>query len=278
MHELAGEIDRHMEAYDLQGATRPIVPFLDDASNWYVRRSRRRFWKSEDDNDKSDAYRTLHYVLLKLSVILAPFVPFLAEELYQKLGGGEESVHLLSWPTNYAVDEGEIERMRIAREIINEGLSQRASVGIKVRQPIPSLTYTYKKLDSYYEQIIAEEVNVKQVAHRCSDDCEVQLDVTLTPELKREGLAREVVRFVQNARKSAGLNVDDRIELSLTTDDDELTQAIDEHAGAIRQETLAIILDSIKDGYEVVALVEGKSLNITLKKSITCKSTFHCLA
>jgi len=267
VHELAGEIDRHMEAYDLQGATRPIVPFLDDASNWYVRRSRRRFWKSEDDNDKSDAYRTLHYVLLKLSVILAPFVPFLAEELYQKLGGGEESVHLLSWPTNYAVDENEIERMRIAREIINEGLSQRASVGIKVRQPIPSLTYTYKKLDSYYEQIIAEEVNVKQVAHRCSDDCEVQLDVTLTPELKREGLAREVVRFVQNARKSAGLNVDDRIELSLTTDDDELTQAIDEHAGAIRQETLAIILDSIEDGYEVVALVEGKSLNITLKKA-----------
>ena len=267
VHELAGEIDRHMEAYDLQGATRPIVPFLDDASNWYVRRSRRRFWKSEDDNDKSDAYRTLHYVLLKLSVILAPFVPFLAEELYQKLGGGEESVHLLSWPTNYAVDENEIERMRIAREIINEGLSQRASVGIKVRQPIPSLTYTYKKLDSYYEQIIAEEVNVKQVAHRCSDDCEVQLDVTLTPELKREGLAREVVRFVQNARKSAGLNVDDRIELSLTTDDDELTQAIDEHAGAIRQETLAIILDSINDGYEVVALVEGKSLNITLKKA-----------
>ena len=267
VHELAGEIDRHMEAYDLQGATRPIVPFLDDASNWYVRRSRRRFWKSEDDNDKSDAYRTLHYVLLKLSVILAPFVPFLAEELYQKLGGGEESVHLLSWPTNYAVDENEIERMRIAREIINEGLSQRASVGIKVRQPIPSLTYTYKKLDSYYEQIIAEEVNVKQVVHRCSDDCEVQLDVTLTPELKREGLAREVVRFVQNARKSAGLNVDDRIELSLTTDDDELTQAIDEHAGAIRQETLAIILDSIKDGYEVVALVEGKLLNITLKKA-----------
>ena len=129
------------------------------------------------------------------------------------------------------------------------------------------MTYTYKKLDSYYEQIIAEEVNAKQVAHRCSDDCEVQLDVTLTPELKREGLAREVVRFVQNARKSAGLNVDDRIELSLTTDDDELTQAIDEHAGAIRQETLAIILDSIEDGYEVVALVEGKSLNITLKKA-----------
>lgn len=267
VHELAGEIDRHMEAYDLQGATRPIVPFLDDASNWYVRRSRRRFWKSEDDKDKSDAYRTLHYVLLKLSVILAPFVPFLAEELYQKLGGGEESVHLLSWPTNYAVDENEIERMRIAREIINEGLSQRASVGIKVRQPIPSLTYTYKKLDSYYEQIIAEEVNVKQVAHRRSDDFDVQLDVALTPELKREGLAREVVRFVQNARKSAGLNVDDRIELSLTTDDEELAQAIDEHAGAIKQETLAIIPDSIKDGYEVAALVEGKSLNIALKKA-----------
>jgi isoleucyl-tRNA synthetase len=91
VHQLVKQVEECTLAYDLQGALKPILPFIDDASNWYVRRSRRRFWKSEDDSDKADAYTTLHYVLLKLSVILAPFTPFLAEELYHKLSGGGES-------------------------------------------------------------------------------------------------------------------------------------------------------------------------------------------
>ena len=89
-----------MDDYNIPEALSDILPFLDDASNWYVRRSRRRFWKSEDDGDKQQAYRTLHYVLAQLSLVMAPFTPFLAEELFLKLTGGElgESVHLLDWP------------------------------------------------------------------------------------------------------------------------------------------------------------------------------------
>src|SRR6185437_13378344 len=117
---------------------KPVLLFIDDASNWYVRRSRRRFWKSGNDTDKKDAYRTLHYVLVHLSMVLAPFVPFLAEELYQKLTGGE-SVHLLDWPKAGRVDDLALERMAYVRNVINEGLSQRAAGGIKVRQPLGDL-------------------------------------------------------------------------------------------------------------------------------------------
>jgi isoleucyl-tRNA synthetase len=97
-HQLIAEVEKHMDVYDIPNAMKPILPFIEDASNWYVRRSRRRFWKAGDDDDKNNAYCTLHYVLVHLSMVLAPFTPFLAEELYQKLTGGE-SVHLLDWPT-----------------------------------------------------------------------------------------------------------------------------------------------------------------------------------
>src|SRR5690606_17190438 len=97
LHQLVAEVEEHMDEYNIPDALSPILPFLDDASNWYVRRSRRRFWKSEDDSDKNDAYRTLHYVLVRLSYLLAPFTPFLAEELYHNLTGDEESVHLKDW-------------------------------------------------------------------------------------------------------------------------------------------------------------------------------------
>ena len=135
VHQLTEEVGHHMDGYDVPNAVKPILPFLDDASNWYVRRSRRRFWKSGDDADKNDAYRTLHYVLVQLSLVMAPFTPFLAEELYKKLTG-RESVHLEDWPVTGHINELALERMTFIREVINEGLSQRAAAGIKVRQPL----------------------------------------------------------------------------------------------------------------------------------------------
>lgn len=286
VHQLNEEITEHMDEYDIPSAMEPILPFLDDASNWYVRRSRRRFWKSEDDGDKNDAYRTLHYVLLKLSVLLAPFTPFLSEELYQKLGGGEESVHLLDWPMNYAVDQTTLDDMTRTRELINTGLSLRMKKdehqdSVKVRQPLQFASYAGKKLDNYYEQIIAEELNVKEIRHINNlpeylaeyDMTEGTIDETtwaevskkLTPELKREGLMREVIRYIQSARKNAGLNVDDRIVLSLETTADELQTAIEEHKSAIAAETLTEHFES-NDGYSEAVKIDGVELTISLKK------------
>lgn len=262
VHQLAKDIDEFTSDYDLQGATKPILPFIDDASNWFVRRSRRRFWKSEDDTDKTDAYRTLHYVLLKLAVMLAPFTPFLSEELYSNLGGGAESVHLLDWPTNYSVNQKVVDEMANVRGYINEGLSLRATAGIKVRQPLASITVPSVGESFDFKDILIDELNVKAVKQGDT----VVLDENITPELKAEGLMREVIRHIQSARKSADLNVDDRIELNLATDDDELRQAIDTHVDAIMSETLAnrISANVLSNACEVV--IDGYKLTISLQK------------
>ncbi len=288
LHELVAEVEKQMDAYNIPDALSPILPFLDDASNWYVRRSRRRFWKSEDDGDKSDAYRTLHYVLVRLSYLLAPFTPFLAEELYHNLTGDNESIHLKDWLPAGAVDEQVLQDMLLTRVFIENGLSKRMSTSdgfgsIKVRQPLASASYDSKhKLDNFYEQIIKEELNVKEVkqVYNVKDKIfNVDIDKTITPELKREGLMREVIRHVQSARKKAGLQVDDRITLQLVVPEgqaevdqttgagtaEQLRQAINEHAETIAHETLAHFGEAADHEAEVA--IEGQPLRITLQKA-----------
>ena len=289
LHELVAEVEKQMDAYNIPDALSPILPFLDDASNWYVRRSRRRFWKSEDDGDKNDAYRTLHYVLVRLSYILAPFTPFLAEELYHNLTGDNESIHLKDWLPAGAVNEQVLADMARTRELINNGLSLRMKKdehqeSIKVRQPLQRAAYAGAKLAEYYEQIMAEELNVKEIRWIESlDEHLADYDVTegvikpeswveiskhLTPELKREGLMREVIRHVQSVRKKAGLQVDDRIELNIASSDTEIAQAVDAFADTIKAETLAIKLGSVADDMEKYDVkVDGKPVEIYLKKA-----------
>lgn len=271
-HQLGKEVEQSMEAYDLPAAVKPILPFLDDASNWYVRRSRKRFWKSDNDGDKNDAYRTLHYVLVRLSMVMAPFTPFLAEELYQKLTGGE-SVHLLDWPEQGAVNEGVLVSMARTREIIEKGLAARmfkseTEQQVKVRQPLSTLVYGGEKLPVDMEQMIVEEVNVKTVVND-ADQAEVSVDKTITPELAREGMMREVIRNVQSARKKAELNVDDHIRLALLTHTDELGEAINEHSDTIAAETLAddIVHESRDYAFVTECKVEGHELVIGLEKA-----------
>ncbi len=262
MHQLTQNIEKNMDGYDIPNAVKPILPFIEDASNWYVRRSRRRFWKSGDDTDKNNAYRTLHYVLVQLAQVLAPFTPFLAEELYQKLTGGE-SVHLLDWPSVGHINELVVQDMETVRDYVNQALSIRAKERLKIRQPLASVTVPTLGEFVNFEDILKDELNVKKVVQ----GPELTLDLVITSELKREGLSREVIRHVQNARKQAGLNVDDRIVLSLVTADSELQTAIDEHVDVITSETLARSLD--KDSYEYKATVgvEGTDLVVSLQKS-----------
>ena len=260
LHQLVNDVEKGLDNYNLQDATKPILPFLDDASNWYVRRSRRRFWKSEDDADKNDAYKTLHYVLVRLSYLLAPFTPFLAEELYHNLTGDNESVHLKDWLSAGTVNELIIDEMARVREYINEGLSLRAKDGLKVRQPLACVTVPEKGKTFDFTPILLEELNVKRVLY--GDN--VAIDTEITPELKREGLAREIIRHVQSARKKAGLSVDDRITLQLETADSELRQAIDECATVITTETLAAFGKTDKNLSTVK--IEGVELSICMVK------------
>ena len=278
LHQLVAEVERHMDTYNIPDALSPILPFLDDASNWYVRRSRRRFWKSEDDGDKNDAYRTLHYVLVRLSYILAPFTPFLAEELYHNLTGDDESIHLKDWLPAGKINRAMLRDMNALRAAVNDGLSKRAAEGIKVRQPLASAKLvstisqnTPEEVAQFLVDIAREELNVKSVEvvtgseldiPEASAQPSVVYDLTITPELKREGLMREIVRHVQSARKKAGLQVDDRIILQLTTNDDQLRQAINEHRATIAAETLASFGESNSNRSK--ATIEGAEFDIAL--------------
>ena len=280
LHQLITEVEQGLDNYNLQDATKPILPFLDDASNWYVRRSRRRFWKSEDDSDKNDAYRTLHYVLVRLSYMLAPFTPFLAEELYHNLTGDNESIHLKDWLPAGEIDNSMLRDMNALRTAVNDGLSKRALEGIKVRQPLASVKLintisqdTPAEVAQFLIDIAKDELNVKSVEIVTDSESEsaqpsVVYDLTITPELKREGLMREIVRHVQSARKQAGLQIDDRIVLSIFSDDSEISQAIDAFADVIKAETLAVELNSaVNESEKYDVKIEGKLVEISLKKA-----------
>lgn len=269
VHQVRNQITEGMEAYNIPAALSSVLEFIDDMSNWFVRRSRRRFWKSEDDQDKLEAYSTLYYALIYLAKILAPFTPFLAEELYQKMTGAgvvnseiPESVHLLDWPEAGVIDEAVLTQMAKTREIITAGLAERmkkteTEAQIKVRQPLAKLVYAGEKLDDFYEQIIMEEVNVKSVEHGEA----LALDKTLTQKLLEEGKIRELIRFVQAARKKAGLNVDDRIKLMVSMEVPETYREM------LMNEVLAEEL--VNEGnfaYDEIVKVQGENVAISLEK------------
>ena len=285
LHQLTQEVAANMDRYDLAAAVKPILPFIDDASNWYVRRSRKRFWKSEDDGDKADAYRTLHYVLTVLSLVMAPFTPFLADELYRKMTGGE-SVHLLDWPTAGHINDLLLSDMAAARQLITDGLSQRARAGIKVRQPLVSATISGPRADrlNAYQEILVEELNLKSIIFEATSDqgkagtvrstdqhneYEITVNLDIDQALKQEGLMREIVRNVQQARKAAGLEVDDRIELGLVSDDAgvQAVLADSQLVQIIAEETLAISAVALPvDGSHTADVkVEGADLTISFR-------------
>ena len=244
-HELINDVGKAMKRYDLQSAARFILPFVDDLSNWYVRRSRKRFWKSDEVDDKQMAYKTLHYVLVQLSLVIAPFTPFLAEELYKNLTG-KESVHLENWPDVGHVNEQVISEMSALRRAVQEGLAFRSKAQLKVRQPLASVNVEGGEdlgvRKEVYFEVLKEELNVKSVFWETDGQFDVNLDIELTPELISEGHAREVVRLIQQARKNAVLEIDDRIRLNVAADDKIVRQAIENYAEYIKAETLAVTI------------------------------------
>lgn len=262
-HETKKQIIEGMEEYNIPKALAGVLPFVDDLSNWFVRRSRRRFWKSEDDNDKNEAYFTLYIVLVKMAEALAPFIPFLAEELYQNMTGSGESVHLRNYPMTCDVDQEILDQMARVRAVINEGLALRmqksdTEAQIKVRQPLAKFIYAGEKLPEWGEEIVRDEVNVKSV----ENGTETWLDKNITEELAREGFVRELIRAVQAARKKAGLQVDDRIKLSVSC------AVPEEWIETLKTEVLATgLAENENYAYDEIAKVSGENVTISLEKA-----------
>lgn len=339
LETLVADVAAAMDRYDLQKSVRPFIAFVDNLTNWYIRRSRRRFWKSEDDADKRHAYRTLRYVLVQLCKIAAPFTPFIAEEIYRNLRGASmpESVHLCAFPEANAAarDTALEERMAAAQRAVALGHNLRKQKNLKVRQPLARAVVAcaapgFADRLAPMAPVIAEELNVKDVEFAADEsrfvtlsakanfkvlgkklgprmkaaaaviaalpaadlakllagesasirlpaapggadsadeafailpedvliqrtenagltvandgDLTVALDTALTPDLVAEGIARELVSHVQALRKDAGLDVADRIRLTVETDA-EAAAAIEANAAFVKGEVLAVELE-----------------------------------
>ena len=270
------EVTRSMDGYDLTSATRRMQEFVDSLSNWYVRRNRRRFWKSESDADTLAAYNALYRCLVTLCQLLAPFAPFVSEEVYQNLcrsvdSQARESVHLSDFPV---ADEAEIDDrlnadVELAMKISSLGRAARAKAGIKIRQPLANAVV---RVVSEEEKIaleklateVMEEINVKRLVvwnpideHEKSpldmtDFCAandarywVAVDTEPGAELLAEGASRELVRHLQSMRRNAKFDISDRIITYYQTEEPLIAQVIGAFASYIKQETLS---EEIIDG------------------------------
>lgn len=266
LNQLIADVDTDLNNYDPTDAGRKIEGFVDDLSNWYVRRSRRRFWKSENDTDKISAYNTLYTCLVSLTKLLAPFMPFLAEELYQNLvisafPNAPESVHLTDFPVAdlSKIDKQLSNSTRLAIRVSSLGRAARSGANVKVRQPLAKVIVAIKSkteregLMTLKPQVL-EELNVKDIdfvdnatdldkpgyAKMVEGDLAVALFTEISTELEMEGMAREVVHRIQNMRKSAGFEIADYI-ITYYEGDDYLQKVIQDPVSAdyLKQETLS---------------------------------------
>jgi isoleucyl-tRNA synthetase len=359
VNQIVPSITESLENSDPLDASLTIAAFLDDLSNWYVRRSRRRFWKSEHDNDKNAAYATLYHVLVKFARLLAPFTPFVTEAMYQNLvrsvyPQAYESIHHTAWPQydQAAIDQTLLDQMELARQVASLGLSARNSAGIKVRQPLAkAMAYAGGKRTLMPElvDIVTDELNVKAlefvekasqlVTYRLMPDNKllgprygaqfpkvrtalaalepatvvasvqagqpvalevegqhvelapneilvqtqpaeglavaadvlytVAVDANLTPELRVEGLAREIVRRVQAMRKDAGFDISDRIATYYQAESD-LSQVFISWGDYIKAETLSTRLMSGEPpagAYTEDHNLDGQKLKLGVKRN-----------
>ncbi len=215
---LTGEVTTAMDNYDVVKASRAIMGFISDLSNWYVRRSRDQM---RDGAGKADSLHLYGVVLVRLAQLAAPFTPFFSDFVWQTLVDESSSIHHTDWPADLAknADAKLEESMTVVREVVEKTLAQRQESGIKVRQPLATVTVKsqYKKPSDAVLEVLLSEVNVKAVVWEKGSETTVTLDTNLTPELKEEGTARELVRSIQNLRKAAGMSLSDTATVSVPT-------------------------------------------------------------
>jgi len=218
LHSTSREAAKRFDEYDITGTARLLESFvIDDLSLWYIRRSRQRFQNPKSKKELQDASSTLYLVLLEISKLLAPFVPFLAEHIYNELDARKQSVHWQDYPKADAKKiNAKLEKeMQAARDMVTKALAERAKAGIKVRQPLAALKFSMSNFQFSKDvtDLIRDEVNVKEVMPVKNLKTEVELDTNITPALQREGTVRELLRHIQEMRKQAGYRPQDRVRL-----------------------------------------------------------------
>jgi isoleucyl-tRNA synthetase len=230
------------EKYDLNLATRSIEGFVNDLSTWYLRRSRERI-KGNKKSDKKNATQTLFYVLLELSKIIAPVMPFIADYLYRELKGKKQSVHLEDWPkvNKKLINQKLEEKMDLVRQICSLALQKRAEAGIRVRQPLLELKTPRYRLEKQLVDLIKEEVNIKGVKFDSKLKEGVILNTVMTSQLETEGKIREFVRQIQALRKESGLTPKDKIRVYFT--DEKLKDIIKKNKAKIKKQVIAESID-----------------------------------
>ncbi len=284
LHLLIKEVTVHLDSYQITEVGRKISRFIDDLSTWYLRRSRERFKQKNRADLKNEGLSVLAYVIRELTKLMAPLVPFLSEDLYQRITEGKEkeSVHLCAWPKfdEKLIYQNLISEMEEARAIVELAHSLRAEVKIKVRQPLGQLLVQKIKLFGELEDLIRDEVNVKEflsvpkLPHgfewkiKENGKIKVALDTTITDELKHLGFLRELVRQINEMRKEGGLTVGDEIVLKIKTEDKELKEIINFFNKDLKRETLSRELDFNFEepiDFQKEISLEGKKIELGFK-------------
>ena len=295
LNQLIADVDGALDNYDPTSAGRKLETFVDELSNWYVRRSRRRFWKSQSDADKLAAYSTLYHCLVTLSKLLAPLAPFVAEEIYRNLvcsvdSEATESVHLADFPVAdlSQIDERLVEATSLTMTVCSLGRAARAKAGIKVRQPLSRALVRVRSagekqaLQMLTHQML-DELNVKELDFHEGEevvdkpgyvsvvegDYWVAVATELSPELEAEGIAREAVRRLQTMRRSAGLDIADHIVIYYEGEDS-IQLVMTKFADYIKQETLSRELISAiptGDSYTEKFRISNHDVSLSIKKA-----------
>ncbi len=256
---LIRDVSTAMDSYILAKAVRPIQEFVDEFSTWWLRRSRDRF-KSEAE--KKQALTTFGYILVELSKVMAPFLPFLAESVYKDVSGVKESVHLEAWPVynEDMVDSKLLDKMDQARKVVELGLAARAEKNIKIRQPLNKLAVFGYELEESLADLIQDEVNVKEVTFEKASEIKVELDTEMTEELKVDGALRELIRTVNNIRKNQGLTLTDKIKVRWMSDGEIIHKVMEGRVEDLKTATLTS--EVIREA------VQGKETNVNGERII----------
>lgn len=272
LNSLNTEVSKNLDAYDIVSAGRKIIEFVTDLSTWYIRRSRARF---KDEEEKKSALPVLKFVILETAKIMAPFTPFVADSVYKEVRGEKESAHLEDWSEAGKIDEELLKEMEEARRIVELALAEREANGIKVRQPLAELKIqTSNPPREEILDIVADEINVKKITVGSFEN-EVSLDTNITPELKIEGLLREIVRQVNGLRKETGFTISDRAILNFETKNSEAAEVFEKFADEIKKKTLCdeIIQGKIESNIEKeIKIAEGIKVWVGMAKALKKKA------